>query len=103
MALASFGRDSRVRAFPLFAGGLALVLLFFLMRDLVRRFDKMSADILDQMHDGVFVVDAEGRLRTVNPALLRMLGYIERELISLPASMLLVSGAGPLGAGCVTS
>ncbi|MBI5247819.1 MAG: PAS domain S-box protein [Elusimicrobia bacterium] len=76
------------------AGGLALVLLFFLMRDLVRRFDKMSGDILDQLRDGVFVIDGEGKIRTVNPALLKMLGYGERELIGRPASVLLAAGAG---------
>lgn len=75
------------------SGGLALVVLFLLMRDLVRRFDQASADILEHMHDGVFVVGEDGNLRTVNPSLLRTLGYAESELVGRPASVLLGRGA----------
>lgn len=72
---------------------LALVLLFLMMRALVKRFDRMSADILRHMHDGVFVVGADGKVRAVNPALTRMLGYSEYELVGRPASSLLEPGA----------
>ena len=80
------------------SGALALVALFLMMRALVRRFDRMSAEVLRQMHDGVFVVDANGRVRTVNPALTRMLGYSEFELVGRSASSLLEPGV-TLGRG----
>lgn len=78
--------------------------------DLARHFNEMSSElarttvskeyltgILENLLDGVFVVDGEGSLRTVNPSLLRMLGYREPDLIGRSASRLFEPGKDPGG------
>jgi PAS domain S-box-containing protein len=41
----------------------------------------LSAKVLEHMLEGVVITDAQGRIRSVNPAFVRMTGYQEAELI----------------------
>lgn len=50
--------------------------------------DSFLRDVIDTMHDGVFVVDAEGCIVMVNPALERLTGYSRNELMGQPCSSL---------------
>jgi len=46
------------------------------------------ADVIDSMHDGLFLVAPDGRILLVNDALLRMTGYRRDELEGRPCTML---------------
>ena len=55
----------------------------------VRVSEERSRMILDATAEGIFGVDTEGRITFINPAVMQMLGFSEKELIDQPSHSLL--------------
>ena len=48
---------------------------------------RLSAKVFDATTEGIILTDAEGRIRTVNPAFTRITGYEPEEVLGRPASI----------------
>jgi diguanylate cyclase (GGDEF)-like protein/PAS domain S-box-containing protein len=59
----------------------AIIYLTERSNESIRQSEESKRQLLDAVGDGIFVVDAMGRVTFVNPAALRMLGYAEEEML----------------------
>lgn len=48
---------------------------------------RLSANVIEHIADGVMVLDANGRIVTINPAFTRITGYAEHEALGLESSL----------------
>ena len=65
-------------------------------------FEKYWKTIVDTLHDGLMVVDQEGKIRVVNSAAENLTGYSAEELIGKPCTVLNCTGCKIVGKGAGT-
>ncbi len=65
-------------------------------------FEKYWKTIVDTLHDGLMVVDQEGKIRVVNSAAERLTGYSAEELMGKPCTILNCTGCKVVGKGAGT-
>ena len=59
----------------------AIIYLTERSHEAIRQSEESKCQLLDAVGDGIFVVDAKGRVTFVNPAALHMLEYVEEEML----------------------